>query len=214
MYDTILVPTDGSESADRAVDHGLFLAEQSGATMLAMYVVDTSRYGEPALSSSELVIQDLEERGDALVDDVAERAAEAGIEAETIVCHGRPDEAIVAHAADVDADLLVMGYQGHSHEMEGHMGSVVNRVIRSTDRPVLTRSAVGGGVDRHAETLTSHRQRSGRGEPSMQPEVRPLVSVPMRSKSNRTRAIFCDASRCSTTATASSSNRSRPNPTR
>lgn len=49
MYDTVLVPTDGSEPADRAVDHALTLADRYGAGIHALYCVETHRYGEPAL---------------------------------------------------------------------------------------------------------------------------------------------------------------------
>lgn len=138
MYATILVPTDGSESADRAVEHGLELAEQHGGTLHTLYVVDTHRYGEPALSSTELVLQDLEAFGSDLVTEVAERAGGVGVETVTSVCHGTPHEEILDYADEIDADIVVMGFQGQSHRLEGHMGSVADLVTRRSDRPVLT----------------------------------------------------------------------------
>jgi nucleotide-binding universal stress UspA family protein len=138
MYETILVPTDGSDSANRAVEHALELAERFDSMLHAMYVVDTSRYGEPALSSAELVLNELEEEGNDLVAEIADRADNVGITTETLVRHGRPDEEITDYADDIDADVVVMGFQGHSHRVEGNMGSVARRVARSTDRPVLT----------------------------------------------------------------------------
>lgn len=138
MYDTILVPTDGSDPANRAVEHGIELAERFGATLHTLYVVDTNRYGEPALSSAEVVLQELEADGNALVNDIVERANNVGIETVTRVCHGAPHEEIIRYAEEVDADLIVMGYQGHSHELAGHMGSVADRVTQSAGRPVLT----------------------------------------------------------------------------
>jgi nucleotide-binding universal stress UspA family protein len=138
MYDTILVATDGSDPANRAVEHALELAERFDATLHAMYVVDTGRYGEPALSSAEIVLQELEEDGTALVGRVADRADNVGIDTVTRVCHGHPHQEIIDYAADVDADLVVIGYQGHSHELAGHMGSVADRVTQRAGRPVLT----------------------------------------------------------------------------
>jgi nucleotide-binding universal stress UspA family protein len=138
MYDTILVPTDGSDSASRAVEHALELGEQFGATVHALYVVDTSRYGEPALSSAEIVLNELEEEGHELVSEIAERAEPLGVGVETLVCHGRPNEEIVTYADEVDADVIVMGYHGHSHTVEDNMGSVARRVTQAVDRPVLT----------------------------------------------------------------------------
>lgn len=137
MYDTILLPVDGSDPANRAVEHALDLAERYDAAIYGMYVVDTSRYGQPALSSTELVLTDLEERGNALLEDIAERADNKGIVVEPYVCHGTPPDEICAYADDVDADIIVMGFQGHSHEVSEHLGSVADRVVRQSGRPVL-----------------------------------------------------------------------------
>jgi len=63
MYDTVLVGTDGSASANRAVTHALDEAEQHDAALHAIFVVDTGRYAEPALSSSELVTDEIEDWG-------------------------------------------------------------------------------------------------------------------------------------------------------
>ncbi|HMB49491.1 universal stress protein [Natronoarchaeum rubrum] len=137
MYETILLPTDGSDPANRAIEHGLSLAREYDATVHAMYVVDTSRYGEPALSSAEIVLDELEQRGQDLTDDVAERADDDGVATVTEVCHGRPDAEIVGYADEIDADVIVIGFQGHSHQRTNRVGSVADRVTRSTDRPVF-----------------------------------------------------------------------------
>jgi len=63
MYDTILVPTDGSDPANRAVEHALALADRYDARVHALYCVETHRYGEPALSSTEIVLDQLEDQG-------------------------------------------------------------------------------------------------------------------------------------------------------
>ncbi|WP_331233314.1 universal stress protein [Natronorarus salvus] len=138
MYDRILVPTDGSEPANRAVEHTLALAEQYGATVHALHVVDTSRYGEPALSSTEIVLHELEDRGHDLLDEIADRADDRGLVVETRLCHGRPHREITDYADEIGTDLIVLGYQGQSHEREGHIGSVAERVVRHAGRPVLT----------------------------------------------------------------------------
>ncbi len=138
MYDTILVPTDGSDPANRAVEHALELADRYDAAIHVLYCVETHRYGEPALSSAELVIDNLEDRGAAMCQEVGDQADNAGIECEWTVCHGRPWKKVRETAADIDADLIVIGFQGRSHERPGKMGSVAERVLRQADRPVLT----------------------------------------------------------------------------
>jgi len=138
MYDTILVPTDGSDPANRAVEHAVDLAGKYGAALHTMYVVDTARYGDPALSSTELVLTELEEEGGELLDRVADRADNEGVEVTTFVCHGKPHEEIRDYADEIDADVIVIGYQGQSHTRTDIMGSVTQRVLQSVDRPVLT----------------------------------------------------------------------------
>ncbi|WP_435334518.1 universal stress protein [Haloarchaeobius sp. TZWWS8] len=136
MYRRILVPTDGSECAERATDYAIDLARRYDADVHALFVVDTSIYDEPALSSAELVIDDLEDWGAGLMEDMSARADEHGIDFECKLCHGLPHEEIAKYADAVEADLIVMGYQGQTHRK--HIGSVADRVVRFGDRPVLT----------------------------------------------------------------------------
>jgi nucleotide-binding universal stress UspA family protein len=135
MYDSILVPVDGSDGGNRATEHALDLAERYDAPLYAMYVVDVSRYGEPALSSVELVVDELEDRGQELLTDLADLADNRGVEVQTKSTHGVPHEEIIDYAEAVDTDLIVMGYQGYSHRNK--IGSVAERVTRSGVRPVL-----------------------------------------------------------------------------
>lgn len=136
MYDTILVGTDGSDPANRAVEHALLLAEQYDAAVHAIAVVDTSRYGEPALSSAELVLEELEDRSNELLRDIAERADNRDLDVTTRTCHGDPHSEIIDYADDIDADLTIIGSQGASETVH-HIGSVASRVVRGTDRAVL-----------------------------------------------------------------------------
>lgn len=138
MYETILVPIDGSDGSNRAIEHAFELGDRYDATVHAIYVVDTRLYGEPGLSSTELVVGEIEDHGNDLLADLAERASNRSIEVETRCCHGIPDEEIVTYADEIDADLIVLGYQGQTHKREGKIGSVAERVIRSGQRPVFT----------------------------------------------------------------------------
>lgn len=137
MYDTILVATDGSVTADRAVEHALELGGQRDVALHAIYVVDTSRLAEPALGSSEIETNDVEAWGQRALDDVVEKATAAGVDATTRCCHGKPHVEILDYAHEIDADVVVLGYQGHSHSDTDHIGSVTNRVVDDADRPVL-----------------------------------------------------------------------------
>jgi nucleotide-binding universal stress UspA family protein len=135
MYDTILVGTDGSDGANRAVEHALSLGAEYGATVHAISVVDTSRYGEPALSSTELVVDNLEDRAHDLLEEIKERGEGVEVEVVTRSCHGRPHEEVLAYADEVNADLVVLGRHGLAGSRR-HVGSVADRVVAQTDHPV------------------------------------------------------------------------------
>lgn len=135
MYDRILLPTDGSEGSERARETALALAEQFGSGLHVMHVIDTRLFSEPALSTMELVTDEAETRAMELLEDIAGTAEGQGLDVELRCCHGVPHREIVAYADEVDADLLVMGYQGQTHEEK--VGSVVDRVVHATGRQVL-----------------------------------------------------------------------------
>jgi nucleotide-binding universal stress UspA family protein len=145
MYETLLVPTDGSETVDRTLPHALSLAADHDATLHALYVVDQRVV---RASSDELrrdVRTDLERQGEAAVEAVAERASEAGVAVETAVRHGTPDKEIVDYAAEADADVVVIGPHGKSprRKVEG-LGSVSDRVVADAPTSVFL---VKGGPD-------------------------------------------------------------------
>lgn len=137
MYDTILVATDGSADANRAATHALEQAEQHAAALHAVFVVDTDRYSEPALSSMELETTTVEEWGTDELTEIAERGESLGIDVTTRCCHGKPYQEIINYADEIDADLIVLGYHGQSHTKTDRIGSVTDRVVQGAGRPVL-----------------------------------------------------------------------------
>ena len=95
VYENILVPTDGSDHADRGVDHALELAASTGARLHVLFVVDETVYGTtPAFSSYEAFLEDVEERAEDVTEDIVESATERGIDATMSVLRGVPHETI------------------------------------------------------------------------------------------------------------------------
>ena len=139
MYERILVPTDGSECADRAVEHAIDIAAQYDAEVHALSVVDTRDIGHsaPAISPQQ-VEQTLRERAESVVEAVAERAADAGVDAVTAIEPGVPDDAIIEYATANDCDLVVMGTHGRTGLERYLLGSVTERTVRRSTVPVLT----------------------------------------------------------------------------
>jgi nucleotide-binding universal stress UspA family protein len=79
MYHRILVPTDGSAGTDRAIAHAIDLAGKYDASLHALYVVDETY---PPVAHYDVVVEELEEQGEAAVEAVEARAAEAGLPVE------------------------------------------------------------------------------------------------------------------------------------
>ncbi|QWC18114.1 universal stress protein [Halorubrum sp. 2020YC2] len=138
MYDEILVPTDGSEAVDRALDHAIRLASDHGATVHALYVVDQRIAAANSGDLHDEVVADLEAQGEDAVETVSEAAAEAGLDVETHIAHGTPDTEIVAYADENGIDVIVMSPEGKSpRERIRSLGSVSDRVADDASVPVF-----------------------------------------------------------------------------
>ncbi len=136
MYRRILVPTDGSDGARAAFDHAVTLASQSGAELHVVNAVDPTLV-PPEVGAGDLV-DALQQSGQALVETLRERGEAAGLTVETAVLTGDPPEAIRRYAEDHGVDLVVMGTHGRTGLDRWLLGSVAERVIRTSPAPVLT----------------------------------------------------------------------------
>jgi len=135
MFETIVVATDGSGSASRAVDVALDLAERFDAAVHCLYVVDEGEVASSPERLREEMRSALRDRGREAV--AAVRAAtdrEVRAEVET----GRPASVIDEYAREVDADMVALGTRGRHGENRFLVGSVAERVVRVCPIPVLT----------------------------------------------------------------------------
>jgi nucleotide-binding universal stress UspA family protein len=138
MYETILIPTDGSDEARKAVEHGIELADALGATVHTLYVMDLP--GVPhALSlrdDEEAVREEYEQYGQQVTGAVWDMATEAGVECTTALRSGTVHKEIVRYADDEDVDAIVMGtgYQGRFGAL---LETIAERVVRAATVPVI-----------------------------------------------------------------------------
>ncbi|WP_135829309.1 universal stress protein [Halorussus halobius] len=146
MYDDVLVPTDGSAGAERAFERALDLAETYDARLLVLHVVDVS--SEAGEFRPVTVLEDLRERGAELTADLADRAADAGLDdVRTEVLDGVAHRAILSYVEDHGVDVVVMGTHGRTGLQRYLLGSVAEKVVRLSDVPVLTVRASEGEND-------------------------------------------------------------------
>jgi nucleotide-binding universal stress UspA family protein len=136
----ILVPTDFSEAADQALTYALELGKAFGATVSLVHVFDDPF--ERTLYSEQYVPMPAEIRDEILTSvrqHLAERVSRAGRpDVSSTILTGLAAQAIVDHAREQKADLIVMGTHGRHGVAHLLMGSVAERVVRTAACPVLT----------------------------------------------------------------------------
>ena len=135
MYDRILFPTDGSETAAAAFEYALEIAATHDSTLHALHVVDLP-FDTPSRIRDELA-ETLEREGEEIVEETAERASEREVSVVTEVREGVAHEAIVEYARDRDVDLLVVPTHGRDGIERFLVGSVTERVVNTAPVPVL-----------------------------------------------------------------------------
>lgn len=139
MYETILVPFDGSDEAEKGARHGVDLAAAVGATVHALYVVDLP--GTPRTvyirDDEEEVRERYHEYGVEVTDRVCEMATAAGVDCEQVIRTGSIHEEIVDYAEDQGVDLIVMGtaFRG---KVGALLGGLTEKVVRTSTVPVTT----------------------------------------------------------------------------
>jgi len=138
MYDTILVPTDGSPGAEAAAAHAVDLAKTHGATVHALYVVDVRMSPISADMDHDEVVALVEESDRNPTAAVLDRAERAGVPAVEAIRLGVPHRCIREYAEAEGVDLVVMGTHGRTGIQHALIGSVTERVVRTLDVPVLT----------------------------------------------------------------------------
>ncbi|MDQ2050655.1 universal stress protein [Natronolimnohabitans sp. A-GB9] len=138
MFETILLPTDGSEHAEAAADTGLELAAVHDAAVHVVCVADTGPLGDLRLPGDAASAEDaMRERAQEHVDAILERAEGTGLDVAGTVLQGPPEHEILEYAADNDVDLIVMGTRGRGGVHRMAMGSVTDHVIRFGEIPVF-----------------------------------------------------------------------------
>ena len=143
MYQHILIPTDGSELAERAVTHGLSLAKFVGAKVTVI-IVEERLGGWLSFAESGTVeafvkyTEQIKKHGASVLDRAVNAAKQAGVPCDTIQVQGVPPyEAIIATTTDRGCDLIVMASHGRSGISATVLGSVTNKVLTHTKTPVL-----------------------------------------------------------------------------
>ncbi len=142
MYKSILIPTDGSDASQIALQHGLELAKALGASVTILFAIENpfmTTWGgllpEDAGSVDNIMV-DLRGLGQRTMNAALETARGAGITATPQISEGvRVPEAILE--VGKQHDLIVMGTHGRGGLDRVLVGSVTENVVRHSQTPTL-----------------------------------------------------------------------------
>lgn len=136
----ILLPTDFSAPSRNAGRYAASFAEEYQARVYILHVIDrpaVEMVPEGVGAGTAGFLEEIEKG----VEEETRRAlpeGTKGLEAVTLIRHGRPFEEILGVARELEVDLIVMGTHGRSGLSHILLGSTAERVVRSAPCPVLT----------------------------------------------------------------------------
>jgi nucleotide-binding universal stress UspA family protein len=142
LYSNILIPTDGSELAGKAVQHGIALAQGIGAKVIALTVLPPFH----VFTTDTQMLEDtpaqykarMQRHAEKTLGAVADIAQAVGVACETVhVEHEHPYQAIIDTAESKGCDLIVMASHGRHGISAIILGSETVKVLTHSKIPVL-----------------------------------------------------------------------------
>ena len=154
MFDTILIPIDGSSDSRVAAEYAISLAQEENAKLLGLFIADERVVYAPCWSATdamdplspdcdpvlmeqaETMGKQIRQQGEKALEDLQQQSQLAGVEVETHFESGVVSQIILSYADQ--ANLIVMGRHGTGGRWSGPLlGSTFEAVARHTPVPVL-----------------------------------------------------------------------------
>lgn len=145
----ILVPHAGTLLGDKALGYAIKIAKLSGATINILHSVEPLPGPPPmvfAKKQDSRIRKEMEQTEEALVQDIREELQKRtnyckskGINANSIVVKGRPEDEILKYSKNHHIDLIIMAKRRKIPGIKGvlKLGSVSRKVLETSDKPVL-----------------------------------------------------------------------------
>lgn len=145
MISKILVPTDGSKTAQKAAGYAIGLAKKLNASVIILSVIDKRSLTSqtvPATATSVHITEPVEdylrEAAEVYIGKIKKLCDKNGVQSKSLITTGHPVEEIVKEAERARASLIVMGSSGKSALEAMVIGSVTYGVIhKDTKLPLL-----------------------------------------------------------------------------
>ena len=141
LFDKILYPTDFSDVANKAMDYITKLKEAGGKEVIVLHVIDERAIGDVCLlyasRGSVEMVRRIEEEAWKEMDNIGARLRQEGFEVRFRIERGIPLTEILRVEQEEGVSLIVIGSHGKSNVEEMLLGSVSEKVIRKSEKPVL-----------------------------------------------------------------------------
>ncbi|MBS4056171.1 MAG: universal stress protein [Bacteroidetes bacterium] len=142
MKKTILVGIDFSDCSINALEHALTIADKAESNVVMIWVNRPDSNKEIFTIEPENLIDEVNKRFKELVNKYKYGLENGALS--FMIKEGKVYQEIVKAADELEAFLIVIGTHGSSGFEEFWMGSNANKIVTSTDRPIIT---IRGGVD-------------------------------------------------------------------
>lgn len=154
MYQKVLITTDGSAVSRHTACAGVEFARQMGAKVLALYVAPSYQYPvyveiiPPSYPSEMEYMERMRQVGADHTSSIMRAARQAGVECESMTAFADSAALTIVEVADKErCDLIFMGSHGRSGWGQILLGSVTNKVLSHTTRPVLVHRLINEPVE-------------------------------------------------------------------
>jgi len=140
MYKKILLATDGSEDASKAVEHAVWVANNSNAELIVLHVLETSKLPEIEQLTTESAVRELlTKEAKRVFNQVSKMLKDCGCNVKVTYKResGNPADMILKTAEKERIDMIIMGTAGRHGLSRFWLGSVAENVVRYAPCPVL-----------------------------------------------------------------------------
>jgi nucleotide-binding universal stress UspA family protein len=141
MFKHILVPTDFSETSNRALEGALVLASKFGSKLTLMHAYTIPMDGYDYAQGLLWPIDDLARAAKKELDRLLAKTKTRHANVDAVLVCGEPASKVTAIAKECGADLIVLGSHGRRGVSRLLLGSVAEKVVRLSPVPVLTISS-------------------------------------------------------------------------
>ena len=135
MFSRLLVAIDGSESAKKAFEKSIYLAQKCNSKIDLVHVVQCELGGDSATTFE--LIDELKTKAQKMLEEYKIEAAKNNIPIQIMVTQGDPAKVIIELAKAKSYDLIIMGTRGRTAFQELLIGSVSQKVMHHASCPVM-----------------------------------------------------------------------------